>query len=51
MACSVYFSDKEVVVKGLDDGTRYISKSVPGAYAGMRVKVLENKQSKPSVKQ
>ncbi|RXG25057.1 efflux RND transporter periplasmic adaptor subunit [Leeuwenhoekiella marinoflava] len=47
----VYFSDKEVVVKGLDDGTRYISKSVPGAYAGMRVKVLENTQNKPTVKQ
>ena len=47
----VYFSDKEVVVKGLDDGTRYISKSVPGAYAGMRVKVLENTENQPTVTQ
>lgn len=47
----VYFSDKNVVVKGLEDGTRYVSKSVPGAYAGMRVKVLANTKSKPSVTQ
>ena len=47
----VYFSDKEVVVKGLDDGTRYVSKSVPGAYAGMRVKVLENTENQPTVTQ
>ena len=41
----VYFSDKEVVVKGVPDGTVYLSKSVPGAYAGMRVKIYEENQS------
>jgi len=37
----VYFSDKEVVIKGIPDGTKYLAKSVPGAYAGMRVKVYD----------
>ncbi|MGK0385553.1 MAG: membrane fusion protein (multidrug efflux system) [Patiriisocius sp.] len=37
----VYFSEKEVVVKGVPDGTIIISKSVPGAYAGMLVKVYQ----------
>ena len=41
----VYFSDKEVVIKGVPDGTVYLSKSVPGAYAGMRVKIYEENQS------
>ncbi len=35
----VYFSPKEVVIKGVPDGTKILSKSVPGAYAGMLVKV------------
>ena len=35
----IYFSDKDVVVKGVPDGTVLLSKSVPGAYAGMLVKV------------
>jgi len=39
----VYFSPKEVVIKGVPDGTKILSKSVPGAYAGMLVKV--NKES------
>ncbi len=41
----VYFKDKTVVIKGLADGTKVLSKSVPGAYAGMVVKVFnENKK-------
>lgn len=40
----VYFSDKEAVISGLPDGTQYLSKSVPGAYAGMRVKIFEDQQ-------
>lgn len=36
----VYFKDKTVVVKGLENGTKLLSKSVPGAYSGMAVKVF-----------
>lgn len=35
----VYFSPKEVVLQGVPDGTTILSKSIPGAYAGMLVKV------------
>ncbi|AEE19672.1 efflux RND transporter periplasmic adaptor subunit [Dokdonia sp. 4H-3-7-5] len=38
----VYFSPDKMVVKGIPDGTKVLSKSVPGAYAGMLVK--ENKE-------
>ena len=34
----VHFSDKRVVLKGLEDGTIMITKSVPGAYEGLIVK-------------
>lgn len=38
----VYFSEKEVVLKGVPDGTTILSKAVPGAYAGMLVKAIKN---------
>jgi multidrug efflux pump subunit AcrA (membrane-fusion protein) len=38
----VYFSEKSMVVKGIPDGTTIVSKPVPGAYAGMLVKVYQN---------
>lgn len=41
----VYFSDKEVVVKGIPEGTKIVSKLVPGAYAGMLVKIYSEKES------
>lgn len=41
----VYFSDKEVVVKGIPEGTKLVSKPVPGAYAGMLVKIYSDKES------
>ncbi|WP_298330541.1 HlyD family efflux transporter periplasmic adaptor subunit [uncultured Dokdonia sp.] len=41
----VYFSDKEVVVKGVPNGTKLVSKPVPGAYAGMLVKIYQEKDS------
>lgn len=41
----VYFSDKEVVVQGIPEGTKIVSKPVPGAYAGMLVKIYSEKQS------
>ena len=31
----VHFSDKTVILKGVPDGTKILSKPVPGAYAGM----------------
>lgn len=37
----VYFKDKTVVIKGLKNGTKVLSKNVPGAYTGMAVKVFE----------
>jgi membrane fusion protein (multidrug efflux system) len=40
----VYFKESSVVIKGLDNGTKVLAKNVPGAYAGMIVKV--NKDNK-----
>lgn len=38
----VFFKDKTVVVKGLENGTKILARPVPGAYAGMPVQVLED---------
>ena len=35
----VFFTDKTVVIKGLEDGTPVLSRTVPGAYPGMKVTV------------
>jgi len=37
----VYFSAKDMVVKGIPEGTQLVSRSIPGAYAGMQVKVFQ----------
>jgi multidrug efflux pump subunit AcrA (membrane-fusion protein) len=37
----VYFKENTVVVKGLQNGTKILSKPVPGAYAGMKVSLFE----------
>jgi len=37
----VYFSTETVVVKGLEDGTKMLAASVPGAYAGQLVNAEE----------
>jgi len=37
----VHFSDKSVVIQGLNDGDLFVSKSVPNAYVGMLVKTHE----------
>lgn len=42
----VYFKDKTVVLRGLEDGTQILSRSVPGAYSGMKVQVLSKDVSK-----
>ncbi|MFT6743052.1 MAG: hypothetical protein ACJAVF_004575, partial [Paraglaciecola sp.] len=38
---AVYFKENTVVVRGLADGTKMISRLVPGGYDGMVVKELE----------
>ncbi|MGI9546395.1 MAG: efflux RND transporter periplasmic adaptor subunit [Flavobacteriaceae bacterium] len=40
----VYFSDKKVVIKDVPDGITIISRPVVGAYAGMLVKVYQEKE-------
>jgi multidrug efflux pump subunit AcrA (membrane-fusion protein) len=39
----VYFSAETVVLKGIEDGTLLLSKSLPGAYDGMKVKIYQDK--------
>jgi len=45
----IYFSPKEVVVKGVPDNTVILSKSIPGAYAGMLVKVNEESNASEAI--
>ncbi len=40
----VYFKESSVVIKGLENGTEVLAKNVPGAYAGMIVKVANEKK-------
>ena len=40
----VYFSAEKVVLKGIEDGTLLLSKTVPGAYDGMKVKIYQDKK-------
>ncbi|WP_299684967.1 HlyD family efflux transporter periplasmic adaptor subunit [uncultured Dokdonia sp.] len=47
----VYFSEKSMVVKGIPNGTTIVSKPVPGAYAGMLVKVYQGDNKRDSVKE
>lgn len=42
----VFFSEKSVVIKGMPDGSLLVNKIVPGAYAGMLVKIYQ--ESTPS---
>ena len=37
----VFFKENSVIVKGLSDGTQILAKPIPGAYAGMRVKIIK----------
>ena len=37
----VHFKENSVVVQGLANGTQILAKPVPGAYSGMRVKIIE----------
>ncbi len=40
----VYFSAEKAIVKGIKNGTKILSKMVPSAYDGMKVKIYKNKQ-------
>ena len=42
----VFFNDKTVIVKGLKDGTKIISKPLPGAFEGMKVKINNGRKAK-----
>lgn len=42
----VYYNDQSVVIKGLADGSITLTKSVPGAYDGMAVKIFNESNSK-----
>ncbi|MCB0446706.1 MAG: HlyD family efflux transporter periplasmic adaptor subunit [Gelidibacter sp.] len=44
----VHFSDTKVVLKDVPNGTIILSRPVPGAYAGMLVKIFEDKSTKAS---
>lgn len=47
----VYFSEEKVILKDVENGTLLLSKPVPGAYAGMLVKVFQkNTQSTSGAK-
>ncbi len=37
----VYYNDQSVIIKGLADGTKILTKTVPGAFEGMVVKIHE----------
>lgn len=41
----VYYTEKTVVVKGLPDGTEYVSRPLPGAYNGMLVKTASSSRN------
>ncbi|WP_037317230.1 efflux RND transporter periplasmic adaptor subunit [Salegentibacter sp. Hel_I_6] len=41
----VYFSTNKVVIKGLEDGEKLVSATVPGAYPGMKVQVQQEKDT------
>lgn len=45
----VYFSDTKAILKNIPNGTVILSKSVPGAYAGMLVKPLTSQKVKDTV--
>lgn len=46
----IFFSAKDMVVKGIPNGTQIVSRAVPGAYPGMMVKVLPGSPSEDSTK-
>ncbi|MCK8521234.1 HlyD family efflux transporter periplasmic adaptor subunit [Aquimarina sp. D1M17] len=45
----VYFSEKKVVLKGVPNGDVILNKPVPGAYAGMLVKIFKQSNKRRAV--
>ena len=41
----IYFKESTAVVKGLEDGMKILSKAIPSAYVGMKVKVFSEDQT------
>jgi hypothetical protein len=37
----VFFNEKTVIIQGLEDGNKIISRIVPGAYSGMKVQIYK----------
>ncbi len=46
----VFFSAEDVVVQGVPDGTKILSRILPGAYAGQVVKILENDTTENTIR-
>ncbi len=47
----VFYTDQTVILKGIQDGTVYLSRAVPGAYPGMVVKPYRNTTDNKEVSQ
>ena len=47
----VFFTDETVILKGLENGTVYLSRSVPGAYPGMLVRPYKQNAPKEDISQ
>lgn len=47
----VFFTDETVILKGLENGTVYLSRSIPGAYPGMLVRPYRDAAPKEELSQ
>lgn len=47
----VFFTDQTVILRGLEDGTVILSRSVPGAYPGMVVRPYRDQPAAPQLSQ
>jgi len=48
---AVFYTDETVILKGLENGTVYLSRSVPGAYPGMLVRPYRDTEAKEEISQ
>lgn len=46
----IYFKEKTVVVKGLEDGMLVLSKAIPSAFSGMKVKIYKEEDKTTALK-
>ena len=47
----VFYTDETVILKGLENGTVYLSRSVPGAYPGMLVRPYQQNAKQEDLSQ